>query len=315
MESIDCIFCGEIGCNDTIVIEENGYTARQCSQCHLIYLSPRPTAREIAELYETDQSWLSAQAHIRGPSQKRLYAKHNLKLIRKHVRKGTLLEIGPGAGYFLDESRKSGFIPFGIELNPIQATHIRNTLAITCEEKPLSPTSFNGRKFDIIYHCDVLSHFYDPIAEFTKFHNALELGGFLIFETGNLGDVKRKYDTLEITFQFPDHLFFFSENNLKELLRRTGFELVTIYHYSILLQMIFQRPFLGFIGNMKKQKNDSKRLKLIRTPEERKGLAWVIAQRLWSRVNYFLRYQVGSLSILIKADQPQTLLVVAHKKS
>ena len=33
--------------------------------------------------------------------------------------------------------------------------------------------TFNNEKFDVIYHCDVISHFYDPIAEFKKMKEKL----------------------------------------------------------------------------------------------------------------------------------------------
>ncbi len=41
MEYIQSIFCHRS--SDQIVIEENGYKGRKCSQCGLIFISPRPT--------------------------------------------------------------------------------------------------------------------------------------------------------------------------------------------------------------------------------------------------------------------------------
>ena len=140
-----------------------------------------------------------------------------------------MLEIGAGAGYFLDEARNEGFKVYGIEFNDIQAEFMRSKFGIYCEESPLDVSLFDGMKFDIIYHCDVLSHFYDPVSEFRKINDKLKKNGIVVFETGNFGDVKKEYYRFVIKFQYPDHLFFFSEKNFKELLGRTGFEFIKIY--------------------------------------------------------------------------------------
>jgi 2-polyprenyl-3-methyl-5-hydroxy-6-metoxy-1,4-benzoquinol methylase len=58
--------------------------------------------------------------------------------------------------------------------------------------RPLAET-YPGMKFDIISHCDVLSHFTDPVAEFKMMLDRLNPGGLLIFETGNFGDVNPSY--------------------------------------------------------------------------------------------------------------------------
>jgi 2-polyprenyl-3-methyl-5-hydroxy-6-metoxy-1,4-benzoquinol methylase len=169
MEIINCIFCGIE--NDYIAIQENGYLGRKCSQCGLIYISPRPSHEEITNLYSHDDAQIHAETHISSEFSKRLHAKHNLRIITSYVKDGALLEIGAGAGYFLDEARKIGFEPYGIEFNPIQATFIKNKLGIYCEETTLTGSLFNGRNFDVVYHCDVISHLFDSFKDFRNIYN------------------------------------------------------------------------------------------------------------------------------------------------
>ena len=40
--------------------------------------------------------------------------------------------------------------------------------------RPSAADSFGGEAFDVIYHCDVMSHFYDPVAEFRRMRAALQ---------------------------------------------------------------------------------------------------------------------------------------------
>ena len=134
MRAVSCIFCGEA--DSRVVIVENGFTGRQCSKCNLIYISPRPDPDEIEALYGRNAANVSARTHISAELTKRLNAKHTLAIMRSFVTRGTILEVGAGAGYFLDEARKCGFEPYGIELNPIQATFIRDSLRIPCEIVP-----------------------------------------------------------------------------------------------------------------------------------------------------------------------------------
>ena len=114
---------------------------------------------------------------------------------------------------------------------------MRATLEIPCEQAPLGPASFGGKAFDVIYHSDVMSHFYDPVGEFRRMHAALRPGGWLIFETGNGGDVDPKYLEHVSVFQYPDHLFFFSLANVRALLELSGFDLVELHSYSVLPQL------------------------------------------------------------------------------
>ena len=82
-----------------------------------------------------------------------------------------------------------------------------------------------------------MSHFYDPLGEFRRMRAALRPGGWLIFETGNGGDVDPKYFEHFSVFQYPDHLFFFSLANVLALLERSDFELVELHRYSVLPQL------------------------------------------------------------------------------
>ena len=314
METIECIFCNNS--KSTIVIEENGFQGRQCDNCGLIYISPRPSLHDIIDLYGHDNADISAQSHISGSFVKRLYAKHSLKLIKKNIRSGLILEIGAGAGFFLDEARKQSFEVYGLEPNPIQANFIRNTLKIPCEGKPLDSSTFGGKKYDIIYHCDVISHFFDPISEFSKINERLNPNGYVVFETGNLGDVDKKYFKVFTKFQYPDHLFFFSENNLVTLLKKTGFEVVSLHRYSILPQLklikLLKNFFRHIKGNQNEKTNSQTKVKsTIDAYSLNFSFTKILLRGIYNYFFYLIRYKLGYL--FPKKGRPQTIIVIAKK--
>lgn len=319
MENIQCIFCNRS--SDQVVIEENGYKGRKCPNCGLIFISPRPTFAEILNLYANDHAHTSSEAHISDAFRKRLYAKHNLRIIKKFIKNGSMLEIGAGAGYFLDEARKEGFEVYGLEFNNIQADFIRTKLMIPCENSPLDISIFNRKKFDIIYHCDVISHFYNPILEFQKINNKLKKNGIVVFETGNLGDAKKEYYRFITKFQYPDHLFFFNENNLKELLKRTGFEVIKIYRYTILPILVISKILKKEIDFIK-SKGKSKNIKKHNVTEVSSSNIFNLnigefcfkhlIKYVYNYFFYFICYKIGY--IMPKKGRPQTVIFIAKKK-
>ena len=310
MEAIKCIFCDQD--SDHIVVRENGYCGKKCLECGLIYISPRPSIGEIKDLYGHDQANISAQAHIQDKFAKRLYAKRTLQIIKKFARHGSILEIGAGAGYFLDEAKHAGFDVAGIELNGTQAEFIRSQMHIRCEEKPLDSQSFGSHKFDVVYHCDVISHFFDPVAEFHNINRKLHGGGLVVFETGNGGDIDAKYFKLIKTFQYPDHLFFFSERNIRSLLESTGFELLRSFKYSLVPQIHLIDLVATVMGEKPRASDLRPTLASASAPKITKRAGGTLAKNIYAWLAYFLRYKVGSLAP--KKGRPQTIVFVARKR-
>jgi SAM-dependent methyltransferase len=307
---IHCIFCGKR--SDEIAWMENGFIGRRCD-CGLIYISPRPELDEILRLYNSDEADRGAESRVESEFAGRLNGQHRLRLIRKHLRTGALLEIGSGGGYFLDESRRVGFEPFSVELNLQEAKFIKEKLMIPVETNPFTKSSFAGIDFDIICHFDVVSHFYDPISEFKKFNKSLKDGGILFFETGNGGDLSPRWLKFIGQLQYPQHLFLFSKKNIEQLCTQTGFEIMEIHQYSIFLQLL--------LVNLLKWLRKSMERFILRggTRVVSKDLQKIAKEHSWWKVlplkgviflNFFVRYRIGRF---LPRFGPQTMIYVAKK--
>jgi 2-polyprenyl-3-methyl-5-hydroxy-6-metoxy-1,4-benzoquinol methylase len=303
-EAIACIFCADS--TAYIALQENGYCGKKCKKCSLIYISPRPTPDEIIDLYGHSNAQVTAQSHITDSLLKRLHARHTLKILSSYKTDGELLEIGSGGGFFLDEARNKGFVPYGIELNPTQAHFMQHSLKISCETTPLDTQSFGAKQFDVLYHSDVLSHFHDPVKEFRTMHEKMKDGGVMIFETGNIGDINSKFYTLFKSFQYPDHLFFFSEQNIKTLLEQTGFKLIKMYHYNIAPQLWTLKMLDKFLGVSTENQVDMKKTAV------KSSYLRPLCRSLYHRLLHVVRYQFGAL--LPKKQFPQTLICIAKKQ-
>ena len=309
MDEIECIFCA--GSTSSVVIQENGFDARQCANCGLIFVSPRPSADETAALYLTDSAHLSARSHVAGHQTlvSRAETRYRLSVLRKYIRpRSTLAEIGAGGGAFLAEAGRQGFDVQGVELNPLQAAFIRDELGIACAPSLAELREATGRQtHDVVFFRDVISHFSDPIGEFATFNAVLPLGGVIAFETGNLADVDRRYFRYFSLFQLPDHLFFFGDASLQALLERTGFELIAIRRWSILPQL----QALHLLRRLRGRNAETAEHR----SEDAAGAGAGKRSPLRAAVVYFLYHLLPARlgAVAPKRGRPQTTLIIARK--
>ena len=143
--------------------------------------------------------------------------------------------------------------------------------------------------------------------------------GIVVFETGNFGDVKEEYYRFVTKFQYPDHLFFFSENNLKELLKLTGFEFVEIYRYSILPQLMINKMLekvINFVKSKTKTKKIDKHSRVLSYNISNSNISrFSFKQSIKNAYNFFfylIRYKIGY--VMPKKGRLQTVIVIARKR-
>lgn len=267
MESVSCPLCGGAGTAAFVIGE---WRALHCD-CGVLFLSPRP---EVAE-----SNW--SHKGLTHASKRRVLAAHTaLRIIARHRPSGRLLDFGAGGGHFLVEARKRGYVVSGVEVEPELIAYLRS-LGLPCTP------SIEGTH-DIVYTRDVLSHLRDPVAVLGNLNDHLGAHGLLVMETGNYADVQPAYYP-RLSFNLPDHLYFFGEGGVRKLLAETGFAVLDMHCYATLPAMwLSGKSFPG-------------------------GRAGRLVQR--KTMPYLLhaaRYQLGA--ILPKSGKPQTMIVVAEKR-
>jgi hypothetical protein len=136
--------------------------------------------------------------------------------------------------------------------------------------------------------------------------------GLLVFETGNIADVDKKYYKFFSQFSYPDHLFFFGEKSLQMLLERTGFKCLCVYRDAILLQLLLQKVLWG----LKDPPKEKRVLQDIKSGKEldpgHRGLTLKRRLRLLYRYVSHLLVRIGT--VIPKDGRPLKLLVIATKR-
>lgn len=227
-----CLLCGSnssieyynLGSPDKIRVNN-----RICTDCGLVFLSPRPDFEELKQYYgnymKETQSEIadippSFEEHILGISRLRLkYLKQYLSNSMK------ILDIGCSFGAMLKVLRdESGFNLQVTGVNPEHslAKFGNHEYGLDIRAGMFEEQNFPSGSFDLIILDNVLEHFDDPMQSVKNIHALLSERGKLFIATNNLDT---PHGFLWQNF-FPDHTVTFSPKTLKSLLESQGLNII-----------------------------------------------------------------------------------------
>ena len=150
-----------------------------------------------------------------------------LTLIEKSYdsRRGKLLDIGCGHGFFLQMAKNRDWEVYGIDLcEPAVAYAISNGLDVS--STPLFEKNYRDAEFDAITMFYVLEHLPDPIQYLKEACRILKPGGLILLRTPHTTPIIKMLKTLSIPnrlYDAPSHLNDFSPCTIKRILQKTGF--------------------------------------------------------------------------------------------
>jgi len=228
-----------------------GWWVVRCARCGLGRVDPLPLEADLAAMY--DESYhtpgaFAGIAHQRGiGGQLHLYDRpggrqaslrwHGQRLARieragfinatSRPTRGRLLDVGCGAGYFLDAARAAGWQVAGVELSEAAAAAARSDLGLDVFTGALVEAGFPTNDFDLITMFEVLEHMRDPGAALSEAFRLLRPGGLLAVEVPNDMDAYRA--ALACADQRwwvipPVHIYYFNASSLSRWLLMSGFE-------------------------------------------------------------------------------------------
>jgi SAM-dependent methyltransferase len=199
----------------------------ECPVCDVLYASPAPAGRTLAEAYEQAEY----DSAVESGYASRTYARF-LGGICGRGERGAALDVGTGDGAFLGELRKFGFEKVvGIEpsLAPISAA--------TAEVKPLIRQSFfcaedfEPGTFNLITCFQTIEHLPDPMAMCRGALRLLKPGGALFLIAHNRRAISAKVLGRKSPIFDFEHLQLFSKRSAREMTDRAGFDRVRVWSF------------------------------------------------------------------------------------
>ncbi|MEI9949422.1 MAG: class I SAM-dependent methyltransferase [Pseudomonadota bacterium] len=218
-----------------------------CDHCALVYQSPRPTQKAMAEYYASDyrehyndvaygapgggyavpgdaqfeaakDSWHQSQAS-------------NARALGETKPGDRVLEIGCRHGRTLALMRDAiGIEPYGIEPGLSEAQKAQEA-GISCFAGTIEAYDPGELRFDQIQSFHVLEHLHDPLSALIRMRGWLKPGGRMVIEVPN---VFQPYGLLEENFFQNAHLTNFSASTLRVLLARAGYTVLRTLDQGVL---------------------------------------------------------------------------------
>jgi len=262
----------------------NKYQYYICANCKTLFLFPQPKSKDLEKYY---QKTFSFDNGLINEENIRKRAKTVLIQLKKLNPNGkTLLDIGSGYGFFLDEAQKTGIIVTGLEPSEKlysyskKFNYLNNRIFIIGQTFNLFFKKSLKVKYDFISAIHVIEHLNHPKAFLKQVSSLLNKDGILYIETPNFdshlfNSEKQNY----IFLTPPDHLWIFSKKTIEYMLSE-GYQIIKCSTYS------YPSHFMGVIRKSKTQSSNIKSILKIQNsrPQMLKQIKYLIFDQFLARI-------------------------------
>ena len=162
--------------------------------------------------------------YVREEPGRRASARAILKKLKAY-KKGParLLEVGCAVGFLLDEAKKQGWEPYGVELSKWAVVHAREKFALDVSFGMVKKQHYPKWHFDCIVLSDTLEHLTDPKGTFIEISRILKPQGILYLNTPNFNGIRARIKGRRWPYLIAlSHIYFFTFESLDKLLRTEG---------------------------------------------------------------------------------------------
>jgi SAM-dependent methyltransferase len=233
---ISCPVCGAtqsepfISCKDYTVSQES-FNIVSCIGCSFKFTNPRPEDGDLGRYYKSED-YISHSDTNKGLVSKLYQVVRNytisqkVRLISRHVSRGTVLDYGCGTGNFLKACKDAGWKAYGMEPDSgARKLGSEKSLFIGTDKAELVK-EIGNQKLDIITLWHVLEHVTDLEETLYFFNRFLNQGGALVIAVPNYTSYDaRHYGKFWAAYDVPRHLYHFEINSLVRLMDRFDFKL------------------------------------------------------------------------------------------
>jgi 2-polyprenyl-3-methyl-5-hydroxy-6-metoxy-1,4-benzoquinol methylase len=241
LERAQCCICEATDAEPVAVGEDfeyrtsdDSFLAVQCQRCGLVYLDPRPTADELAQIYPDNYHAFSFSDERFGLVYKvrsRLEARRVLAATKGlDVRR--IVDIGCGDGFHLDLLRTYGDPSWeleGIDIDP-RAIKAARERGLTVHDGTVESLDLPPASFDVAFMIQTIEHVADPPAVLRATRELLRPGGRLMLVTDNTGSLDfRLFRTRHWGgYHFPRQWNLFNASSMRAIAAKTGFEVESL---------------------------------------------------------------------------------------
>lgn len=218
-----------------------------CLSCGLVRSDPAADPEGIARIYERTTFDYGDEVENLAAT----YGGYLRDLERFGVRRGSLLEIGCGNGFFLGEALRQGYADaHGVEPSSEAVARASAAIRPRILVGVIRPGLFPAESFDVVCLFQVLDHLPDPAAVLDECFTMLKPGGLVLCLNHNVDAVSARLLGEESPIVDVEHTYLFGPQTLRRLFERRGFRVervaAALNRYS--LRYLFRLlPLPGFL--------------------------------------------------------------------
>lgn len=236
-ESVPCRLCGA---DEFVVLARERVLDRldvavvRCTRCSLVYTNPQLTSTTLAHIYSEEhygKDSASGQYCLAGGVTKNQFVR-GLELLARYKKGGRLLDVGCGAGFFLEQAKAVEIWDvYGVDFSPYASELARQRVGPHIYTGMLEDTGFADSWFDAITMWCLLEHVPDPKSTLNESRRIMKENGVLLVAVPNIKYLllRRRMARLihkPFTLHPDEHLCHFSQHTLRAMLGQTGFKVI-----------------------------------------------------------------------------------------
>jgi SAM-dependent methyltransferase len=233
LEHVACLACGVD--QSTLRYDLSPYRVVQCATCALSYLSPRLNEAAMLRLYANEDYFENGDLGYAGYLQQEQSLRYSFSRLFKQLHRrgldgGSLLEVGCGYGFLLDEAKPYFDERVGIDLSGAVARAAERADRVYQGDLDVLPSD---DRFDCIILVSVIEHVHNPVDYLRTLRARLRPGGKVVVATPNVDSIfRRLLGARWPGFQvIPEHVGFYNGRTLSTLMRKAGLSGVTSLPY------------------------------------------------------------------------------------
>lgn len=232
-----CPICGAADITKVFKVKDSSVSKKEfellhCNNCLVRFTQDPPSENEIGDFYKsenyishTDTSRGLVNQLYRFVRARSITRKRKLVESEASVRKGKLLDVGSGTGYFAASMQKAGW-----EVEGLEPDEGAREVALKQHSVILKPveTLFDLKEnaFDLITLWHVLEHVHDPKKYIATFKKLLKSNGKLIIAVPNyISYDSRAYQEFWAAYDVPRHLYHFNPSAMQWLISNAGMKI------------------------------------------------------------------------------------------
>jgi len=225
LESAPCPVCDAGDFN--LVYDLSPYRVIRCLACGMSYLSPRLNEPAMLRFYEDDRYFENGDVGYTSYRLQEMSLRYSFRRFLKQLKRrkltgGSLLEVGCGYGFLLDEAKPYFDYRVGIDFSDAVKSAKERADRVYQGNLDTIPAE---EQFDCIILVSVIEHVHRPVEYLRKLRQRLRPGGNLVAATPDVDSIfqrllGRRWPAFQVV---PEHVAFYNGATLSALMGKAGF--------------------------------------------------------------------------------------------